>query len=106
MGLADSPRIHSRVLFTNCDDLPSVMNERRGFYCIRGSDLDRLQKSDFTAIENWLAGVIAPAEKKIPCEHQREALDALLPALCEHDRVTAIMACGTGKTLVALWVAE
>src|ERR1700722_13866401 len=27
MGLADSPEIHSRVLITNCDDLPSVLNE-------------------------------------------------------------------------------
>ena len=60
IGQTDSLQIHNRVLFTNCDDLPSVMNERRGFFCIRGSDLDRLQKSDFTAIENWLAGVIAP----------------------------------------------
>ena len=24
----------------------------------------------------------------------------------EHDRVTAVMACATGKTLVALWLAE
>jgi len=30
----------------------------------------------------------------------------LLPALQTHDRVSAIMACGTGKTLVALWVTE
>ncbi|HEY5894487.1 MAG TPA: DEAD/DEAH box helicase family protein [Chthoniobacterales bacterium] len=29
-----------------------------------------------------------------------------LPALETHDRVSAIMACGTGKMLVALWVAE
>jgi hypothetical protein len=29
MGLADSHHIHSRVLFTNCDELPPVMNERR-----------------------------------------------------------------------------
>jgi len=27
-------------------------------------------------------------------------------ALEVHDRVSAIMACGTGKTLIALWVAE
>ena len=32
MGLADSPQIRSRVLFTNCDDLPSVLNERRNFF--------------------------------------------------------------------------
>ncbi|MBI2926161.1 MAG: Helicase associated domain protein [Verrucomicrobia bacterium] len=106
MGLADSPQIRSRVLLTNCDDLPSVLNERQGFFCIRGSDLDRLEADDFRAIEAWLADAAFTAPKKQPQPHQTEALDALLPALETHDRVSGIMACGTGKTLVALWVAE
>lgn len=106
MGLADSPQIRSRVLLTNCDELPSVLNERQGFFCIRGSDLDRLVAADFRAIEAWLADAAYTAPKKQPQPHQIEALDALLPELQTHDRVSAIMACGTGKTLVALWVAE
>jgi len=106
IGLADSPHIHSRVLLTNCDELPAVLNDRQGFFCIRGSDLDRLEAGDFRAIEAWLADAAFIAPKKSPQPHQTEALDALLPALQTHDRVSAIMACGTGKTLVALWVAE
>lgn len=106
MGLADSPHIRSRVLLTNCDDLPAVLNERQGFFCIRGSDLDRLEADDFRAIEAWLADAAFTAPKKQPQPHQVEALDALLPALETHNRVSAIMACGTGKTLIALWVAE
>jgi len=106
MGLADSPQIHSRILVTNCDELPSVLNERRGFFCIRGSDLDRLEVEDFRAIESWLAESAFEAPKKLPQPHQDEALSALLAALQELDRVSAIMACGTGKTLVALWTAE
>ena len=106
IGLADSPRIHSRVLLTNCDELPAVLNERQGFFCIRGADLDRLEAGDFNAMEAWLADAAFIAPKKSPQPHQTEALDALLPALQTHDRVSAIMACGTGKTLVALWVAE
>ncbi len=47
IGLADSPHIHSRVLLTNCDELPAVLNDRQGFFCIRGSDLDRLEAGDF-----------------------------------------------------------
>jgi superfamily II DNA or RNA helicase len=106
IGLADSPHIHSRVLLTNCDELPAVLNDRQGFFCIRGSDLDRLEAGDFRAMEAWLADAAYIAPKKSPQPHQTEALDALLPALQTHDRVSAIMACGTGKTLVALWVAE
>ena len=106
MGLADSPRIQTRVLLTNCDDLPSVLNERRGFFCIRGSDLDRLGPDDFRTIEAWLADAAYASPKKRPQPHQDDALNTLLPALETNDRVSAIMACGTGKTLIALWVAE
>ena len=104
--LADSSQIHSRILFTNSDDIPSLMNERRGFFCIRSADLDRLEELDFVAIERWLAGVPVDVPKKEPLPHQREAIAAILPALELHGRATAVMACGTGKTLVALWVAE
>ena len=37
---------------------------------------------------------------------QQGRIDNLFSALREHDRATALMACGTGKTVVALWVAE
>jgi superfamily II DNA or RNA helicase len=82
------------------------LNERHDFFCIRGSDFDRLETDDFRAIEAWLADTLFNAPKKQPQPHQTEALNALLPALRQHDRVSAIMACGTGKTLIALWVAE
>src|SRR5436190_5623832 len=106
IGLADSPHIHSRVLITSCDDLPPVSNERQGFFCIRGSDLDRLTIADFEAIEIWpREATYRPPRKRLQ-PHQQEALDALVPALRAQDRVSAIMACGTGKTLVSLWAAE
>ena len=104
MGLSD--QVSERVLFTNSDDLPAVMNQRHDFYCIRGSDLDKLEPRDFEAIWAWLQGAAVSREKKQPQQHQQEALDHILPALEKNDRATAIMACGTGKTLVALWAAE
>jgi superfamily II DNA or RNA helicase len=106
MGLADSPHIRSRILITNCDELPAVMNERQGFFCIRGSDLDRMDPSDFQAIESWLAEAVVQPTKKKPLPHQEEALADIVPSLQKDDRATAIMACGTGKTLVTLWTAE
>lgn len=106
MGLADSPHIRSRILITNCDELPAVMNERQGFFCIRGSDLDRMDPSDFQAIESWFAEAVVQPTKKKPLPHQEEALADIVPSLQKEDRATAIMACGTGKTLVTLWTAE
>lgn len=104
MGLTD--QVSQRVLFTNCDDLPRVMNDRSGFFPIRGSDLDRLEVNDFGTILRWLETGNVVVVRKQPRPHQTEALQKILPALRQHDRTTAVLACGTGKTLLALWVAE
>src|SRR6266513_1858171 len=104
IGLAD--RVGQRVLFTNCDRFADVVKQRTGFYAITGNDLDKLEPQDFSFICAWLAGARIERQPKNPLPHQSEAIDNLLPALREHDRATALMACGTGKTLVALWVAQ
>jgi superfamily II DNA or RNA helicase len=41
-----------------------------------------------------------------PRPHQREAIDAVVAGLKEHDRGQLIMACGTGKTFTTLWIKE
>jgi predicted helicase len=104
MGLTD--QVGERVLFTNCDDLSPVMDDRSGFFCVRGNDLERLTNDDLQAIANWLHGATFTPKRKEKKEHQEQALEAILAGLHEHDRVTAVMACATGKTLVALWLAE
>jgi len=43
---------------------------------------------------------------KNPYEYQQRAIDDTVSGLREHDRGKMIMACGTGKTLVSLHVAE
>jgi len=46
------------------------------------------------------------APKKQPRPHQREAIKSVLSGFTEHDRGKLIMACGTGKTLTGLKIAE
>ena len=104
VGLADY--VPRRILFTNCVDVAAVLEERRGFYCIRGSDLDRLEPGDFAVIVGWLQQRPVPPPKKTPRPDQDEAIAAICDGLRQGDRVTAVMACGTGKTLVQLWSAE
>lgn len=41
-----------------------------------------------------------------PRDYQREAIDAIKAELADHDRALAVMACGTGKTLTSLRLAE
>ena len=104
IGLAD--RADLKVLFTNSSEVLDVVTDRKDFFCIRGADLDRLTEDDLTAIDTWLQGEFIPFEPFSPRAHQAAALNDVLSGLKEHDRVTAVMACGTGKTLTALWMAE
>jgi superfamily II DNA or RNA helicase len=103
-GLADAGV--QRLVLTNCDEIADTAAERPGAVFVRGSDLDQLTAEDFQAIEAWLVGSIAPKKKKTPLEHQNAALSDILNGLNRHPRVTALMACGSGKTLIALWTAE
>jgi predicted helicase len=104
MGLTD--QVSQRVLFTNAETLPSLMQDRSGFVPIRGSDLDRLTAEDFEAMRLWLQTGQVKLARKHPLSHQQEALTAIAAGLQAHDRATTVMACGTGKSLVALWAAE
>ncbi len=103
-GLADFAA--QRLLFTNCDDVSEIAEQRRDVVFVRGSDLDRLTANDFGAIRAWLAGAAVTIPKKSPRPHQEKAIEKIVHAFRTKARVTALMACGTGKTLVALWTAE
>jgi len=69
-------------------------------------DFDTLTEEDFDLISNWLKSRPAKRPPLTPLPHQSRALDDISSHLKEHDRGTVVMACGTGKTLVALWAAE
>jgi len=103
MGYADYA--DHKVLFTNSDTLPKIMRDRKDFFCIRGNDLDRLEAQDFENILQWLRGEKFEPKFLDPKPHQREAIGKIIDGLQSEDRATAIMPCGTGKTLVALSVA-
>ncbi|MBE2179952.1 MAG: Helicase associated domain protein [Chthoniobacterales bacterium] len=103
-GLADVGA--RRLVFTNCDEVARVAEERLGAIFVRGSDLDRLTPEDFQIIEAWLAERAAAPKRKHPKPHQVVALNDIVGGLARGPRATALMACGSGKTLVALWAAE
>lgn len=103
-GLADGS--DRKLVFTNCDDIAQVAEVRLGAIFVRGSDLDRLAAADFDIIRAWLSEQPAQPQKKQPKPHQTAALNEIVGGLSRLPRATALMACGSGKTLVALWTAE
>lgn len=71
----------------------------------------RILRSDLEAsLDSWPTSIDdlnpIPQPKSTPRPHQDLAIKDVVTGLQEHDRGQLIMACGTGKTLTALWIKE
>ena len=102
--LAD--RVSQPLLFTNATTLPTPLQNRDGFHCIRGSDLDRLTPRAFNAMRRWLQGGGIVPERAPLLSHHAQAMADLKPFLEASDRVMGLAAPGTGVELLALKLAE
>lgn len=102
--------LSNRLLITTTLDLSERINQvHDDFNCINYGRLSDLEKEDFDNFRNFLDDNFKPADKKNrfkPKPHQREAINNIKKDLVRNNRSQAIMACGSGKTLVALWVKE
>ncbi len=101
-----SEKAERRVVLTNSTAISKVAESRTSFQTTRGGDFDRLDAAQLAAIGIWIDGIAPTPLVREPRPHQRAALDDIASELADHDRATVVMACGTGKTLVALWAAE
>jgi predicted helicase len=95
-----------RLLITNCDNIAIDVQNRTGIRSLRGVDFDQLTTEDFFVIEGWLKQKIHKRKPINPDPYQIEALANIRNHLEANDRGTVVMACGTGKTLIALWAVE
>lgn len=67
------------------------------------------EKMDESSVD-WNAFIMQSGPENRPTfdlrEHQQDAVDGINKTLADHDRCKAILACGTGKTLMSLRLAE
>ncbi len=99
--------LQDRMIFTNARKLSVDVANRTGVRSFRADKFHELTESDFKGIQAWLTDKkVEPGKRWDPLPHQREAIEKITAGLKAADRTTAVMACGTGKTLVALWAAE
>jgi superfamily II DNA or RNA helicase len=98
--------LKDRVIFTNARNLAPDITKRKGLRSVRAAQFHDLTEDDFKRILGWLSDKKPEFKRWAPQPHQKEAIEKITAALKESDRTTAVMACGTGKTLVALWAAE
>ena len=98
--------LKDRVIFTNARNLAADITKRKGLRSFKAAQFHSLTEEDFNRIHAWLSDKKPAFKRWSPQAHQKEAIEKITAALKVGDRTTAVMACGTGKTLVALWAAE
>ena len=98
--------LKDRVIFTNARNLAADITKRKGLRSFKAAQFHSLNEEDFNRIHAWLSDKKPAFKRWSPQAHQKEAIEKITAALKVDDRTTAVMACGTGKTLVALWAAE
>ena len=82
------------------------MKNRDAMRTVRGIDFDDLTGDELRAISGWLRQQPVAIRKPSPYSYQKTALGNITATFAKSDRAHVVMACGTGKTLVALWGVE
>jgi predicted helicase len=104
LGLTE--RASDRILVANSNRCAVDIVARDSLRTVRGTDFDRLTTDELRCISDWIQGSPIRGSQAIPRPHQTRAVNDIVTELRTNSRATAVMACGSGKTLVALWVAE
>jgi predicted helicase len=98
--------LQDRVIFTNARSLAHDISNRKGLRSVCARQFHELTEEDFIRIHAWLSDKAIDRNRFEPKPHQLSAVQKITAEFENASRATAVLACGTGKTLIALWVAE
>ncbi len=104
---SNRPQFAYRLLMATTDDIGATARrtlhgqEKPVGLVLRGQFLT--EEVDWP---NQIGGSASPLDRWTARPHQAIAITAVVKGFRDHDRGRLIMACGTGKTLTALWIAE
>ena len=106
---SNRPEIDKRLLVASTDLIGSNAkrtcdNQEKNVFYLLYSDFERASIDYPEKISKIFKANIKQRPNPLP--HQLEALDAVEDGFKNNDRGQLIMACGTGKTYVSLWVKE
>ena len=101
-----SEKAHKRHLIATTNRVSKEFLSKSRIQLTLLSELRKLKKIDFDRISNFLNQKKEKIKKHKPEEYQKIAIRNATEELKNKDRATIIMACGTGKTEVGLWIYE
>lgn len=105
---AESEHTDGRCIFANCYALPKQSQKKKDQFTILRDCLSALDSAFFAWLFRFAGTGDATVrrEKLSPLPHQRKIIEEVLTGFCGGDRGKLLAACGTGKTLTALWIHE
>lgn len=102
---SEAQHADEKLIISNCTLLPK-QSGKHGI-SVLGGELDGLDKAFFAAFREFLEDNKPPnPARKEPYGYQTEMIAGIKEGLQKTDKGKLIAACGTGKTLVSLWIAE
>ena len=101
-----SEKAHKRHLLATSNKVSSEFLSKSRIQLTLLTDLKKLNEDDFNKINNFLKKKKIQFKKHQPEEYQKIAINRVEKEFKKNNRATIIMACGTGKTEVGLWIYE
>lgn len=104
---AESELSGYRCIISNCNDLADVSKKKKNQFLILVDTFLELKEDFFEMVYDFAQKKeIQKPTKKHPLEHQEKIIKDTINGFKENNRGKIISACGTGKTLTALWIME
>jgi len=105
--LSEAEHAHYRYTIANCYELPVALKKKESHLPILVENFDHLDSEFFDEmVEFALTLNVSKKNRFIPYEYQKQIISKVVNDFKNVDRGKLIAACGTGKTLIALWITE
>ena len=104
--LSESFKTDYKYIVSNSYDIPKAVKKHKNIMTILVNTFEELDTLFFNELFNFVKTQKIKLEKYSPLSHQKRAIDNILKGFKENNRGKYISACGTGKTLTAMWVME
>jgi predicted helicase len=104
--LSESEKADYKYILSNCYSLPRPVTKQKKVISILRDRFESLDNEFFTNLNRYFENKPLEKIRFFPRPHQKRAIKNIENGFKKFNRGKFISACGTGKTLTALWVIE
>jgi predicted helicase len=93
-------------VITNAYDIASSIKKKEKIHFLSSEQFDDLEEDFFERLHSRVEGEKTERTLYDPYDFQEEIINDVVDGFKQNDRGKLIAACGTGKTLMSLWISE